>query len=404
MEVFVARQAIFDRSLNVAAYELLYRPSAGVPGGMRDDSLATCHVVSSTVFDIGVEKMLDGHRGFLNIPGDLLTDSRIESLPADVLGLEVLETTEPTPERLSSCQKLRSLGYVVSLDDFTGQKHLVPFLDVVDWVKVDYRVCRGPAPAGLGRKHLALRPKLVAEKVETEAELEVAMKAGYDYFQGYFLEKPKIVAGKRLSTGEAARLSLLKELSKPELDLRQLQGLIERDASLCYRLLKFANSARFANTSPITSVRHCLVQLGEIEVRRWIALTVLPELSAGRPRELVETAVIRARMCELLALKADLGNLASQAFLAGMFSLLDAILKRPISELADEMRFPDLLREVLVDRSSQCRLLAVLTASETFERADWTTAESLASQLNVEPSTLAEVYLNALTWARELRF
>ncbi len=267
----------------MVAYELLYRPSAYTGAGMRDDLLATCHVVSGALLDIGIDKMLDGHRGLLNVTGDLLVDERLHALPSDLIGIEILESIAPTPEALAACRALRQKGFLLALDDFTGQKELIPFLDVVDWVKVDYRVCKGPPPAGLGRRHPALRPKLLAEKVETEAELDVVMKAGYDLFQGYFLEKPKIVAGRRISSSESARLALLKELSKPEMDLRLLEQLIERDASLCYRLLRFANSARFAHASMVTSVRHCLVQLGEIEIRRWIALTVLPELaSAGQ--------------------------------------------------------------------------------------------------------------------------
>lgn len=404
MEVLVARQAIFDRSLNVVAYELLYRPSSMTGEGMRDDLLATCHVVSGTVFDIGLEKMLEGRRGLLNVPGDLLTDERLHALPPDLIGLEVLETTAPTPERISACKALRGKGFLLALDDFTGQRELMPFLELVDWVKVDYRVCKGLPPAGLGRRHPALRPKLLAEKVETEAELEAAMKVGYDLFQGYFLERPKIVSGRRISASETARLALLKELAKPDLDMRLLEELIERDPSLCYRLLRFANSARFSHSSMVTSVRHCLVQLGEIEVRRWIALTVLPELGSGRPKELLDSAVIRARMCERIAADAGLGALSSQAFLTGMFSLLEALLRRPMAELADEMKFSDQLVKALVERDCGSDLCAVLSAVERYERADWPGLERVAERLDVPAPSLGDAYLEALKWSQELQF
>lgn len=403
MEVLVARQAIFDRNVNVVAYELLYRPSAATGDGMRDDLLATCHVVSGAIFDIGLERMLDGHRGLLNVPGDLLLDERVAALPHNHIGLEVLETTDPTPERLAMCRSLREQGFLLALDDFTGQKHLLPFLEVVDWVKVDYRVCKGLPPAGLGRRHPALRPKLLAEKVETEEEFEAAKKAGYDLFQGYFLARPKIIGGRRISTSEAARLALLKELSRPELDLRVLEQLIERDASLCYRLLRFANSARFALASTVTSVRHCLVQLGEVEIRRWIALTVLPELAAGRPKELLDTAVIRARMCETVAASAGLGSLGSQAFLTGMFSLLDALLKRPIDELAEDLKFPDPLRKALVDRNCGSDLCAILTAVESYERADWETVEKASDKIRLAAPNVGDAYIEALRWAHEFQ-
>jgi EAL and modified HD-GYP domain-containing signal transduction protein len=403
MEVLVARQAIFDRNLNVVAYELLYRPSSATGEGMRDDLLATCHVVSGTIFDIGLDRMLDGKRGLLNVPGDLLTDDRLHALPPDLIGLEVLETTAPTEECLAACKTLKGKGFLLALDDFSGQRDLLPFLELVDWVKVDYRVCKGPPPAGLGRRHPALRPKLLAEKVETEAEFEACLKAGYDLFQGYFLERPKSIAGRRISTSETARLTLLKELSKPELDMRLLEQLIERDPSLCYRLLRFANSARFALSSMVTSVRHGLVQLGEIEIRRWIALTVLPELASGRPKELLDTAVIRARMCERMADESGKRAIAQQAFLTGMFSLLEALLKRPMAELAEELKFPAPLTRALVERDGSSDLCAILSAVENYERADWDTVHEIAGRLNLSTPSVADAYVDALNWAHALQ-
>lgn len=400
MDALVARQPIFDRSMAVIGYELLYRPNPG--SSMRDDSLATAHVISGAMFDIGLDVMLNGHRGLINVTGELLLDPRLRALPQESFGLEVLETTTPTKETLQACKELREMGFLVALDDYTGQPELAPFLGLVDWVKVDFRVVQGPVPNGLGRKHPTMRPKLLAEKLETEAEFDRAVRLGYDYFQGYFLERPKILSGRRISSSETSRLRLLEELAKPDLDLRSLEQSIETDVSLCLRLLRFANSARFSHANQITSLRHCLVQLGEVEIRRWIALSVLPDLASDRPRELLETAIVRARMCEKLMSKAGHASIASQAFLLGVLSLLEAILRRPFEQVAEEARLPDLLVNALMHRPEECLMAHVLNAAEHYEHGEWEDLESETRKLGLAPSDVCSSYLESIEWAKGL--
>jgi EAL and modified HD-GYP domain-containing signal transduction protein len=350
-----------------------------------------------------MDRLLDGKRALVNVPGELLADGRLRGLSPETFGLEILETTKAENETLSSCRALKQAGYQLVLDDYTGQPELAEFLTLVDWVKVDYRVKPGPAPGGLGRKHPMLRPKLLAEKVETEREFEAAKRFGYDYFQGYFLERPSTVAGQKVRPADSAKLQIMKELASPELDLRQLEELIERDASLCVRLLRYANSARFNHTSPIAGVNHCLVQLGEIELRRWIALNILPELGAGRPKELLDSAVIRARMCERLADEAGLREVRSQAFLTGLFSLLAAVLRLPIEELAEELRFPEAMKQALVDRDCHVALGRLLAVAENYEKANWDVAEQAASSVGVPRHMVGEAYVDALNWAHEMK-
>ncbi len=114
-------------------------------------------------------------------------------------------------------------------------------------------------------------------------------------------------------------------------------------------------------------------------------------------------AVIRARMCERVAEEAGRQSLSSQAFLTGMFSLLGALLKRPMEEVADDMKFPDPLRNALVERDCSSDLCAILTAVENYEKADWETVQTCATRLQVEPPAVADAYVEAVRWARELQ-
>ncbi len=191
LEVHVARQAVFDRANNVVAYELLFRALPDAISTSRNDELASWQVLSASFLDIGLDSLLKGRRALINVPRSMLLDDRIRSLPADVIGLEILENVQPDPEVLEACRELRKLGYLLVLDDYTGLSESDPLLELVDWVKVDFRAISGADSFKLARQLKQRKLLMLAEKVETVEERDSALSAGYDYFQGYFLHRPE---------------------------------------------------------------------------------------------------------------------------------------------------------------------------------------------------------------------
>lgn len=399
MDVLVARQAVFDRSKKIVAYELLFRSSQDATQSARSDLLASTHVLASGLLDIGLGRLLDGHRALVNVPYDLLLDPRLRALPPGRIAFEILETVRPTDAVLAACRELKKLDFTLVLDDYTGQAELAPLVELVDWVKVDFRLTPGDKAVELAKELCGEGKILVAEKVETEEEFDVALKAGYRYFQGFFLHRPRLVVGRSIPPKSVQLLRLLSLVSTPdELDIDKLESVISQDVGLSLRLIRYSNSARFAGS--VSSLRQCLVRLGGIEIRRFVSILALPQLSGVENSALIQQSILRGKMCENLASEVPDCSVRSQAFLAGMFSLLDAIMRMPMREILKEMSLASELEDVLLEHAHSRSVLALLLqAVQGYEAAHMDELREVTSRLVLTMPQLLTAYVEAVEWS-----
>jgi EAL and modified HD-GYP domain-containing signal transduction protein len=194
-----------------------------------------------------------------------------------------------------------------------------PLTEMADIIKVDFRSTSAEQRAEIMRRHGPWRCRMLAEKVETREEFFAARKAGFIYFQGYFFCQSEILSTREIPANRVHYLRMLQAVSRNELDHREIETLIESEASLCYRLLRYMNSAGFGFVNEIHSVKHALSLLGEREVRRWVRLVATLAAGSGKSTELVLATLARGRFCELLSPKIQHGE--SDLFLMGLFSL-----------------------------------------------------------------------------------
>lgn len=403
MEVFVARQAIFDRRLKVYGYELLFRPRQDATCSGTADSAASLQVITNSFFSIGMERLLAGTRAFINFPQDLLTDERIFSLPTDKTVIEILETVKPEPAVVDACRALREKGYVLALDDFSHLKGWDRLANLVSIIKVDFRATTEAEQRALVERYAGRGICMLAEKVETQEEFERACKLGYHYFQGYFFARPVIVSRREIPGSKLGYLRILKEIHQPELELIALEALIQREVSLASKLLRYINSSIFGWINPVHSIRQALALLGEQEIRNWVSLTALPTLASDKPDELIRIALLRARFSELLAPWAGIGHRKADLFLIGLFSLLDAMLSRPLAEILDEMRLGgDIAGALLGTAPLETPLAGVYAMVRQYEIAGWTGLADIAARLRVPTEIIVDLYLEAVSWSDEI--
>ena len=239
---------------------------------------------------------------------------------------------------------------------------------------------------------------MLAEKVETREEFTAARNAGFTLFQGFFFRKPELMMAREIPANQVNYLRMLKTISQTELDSRELETMIKSEASLCYRLLRYLNSAHFAFAREIQSVRHALTILGEREIRRWIRMVITLGVAENKPSDLVLSAMVRARLCELLGARVPHGD--HDVFLVGLLSLMDAILELPIGVILEGIHLDREMKAVLLGEKSRLAPLYGLMLAQ--ENADWERVSSISKDLKLDEAFVAECHWKAMQWAREM--
>jgi len=400
VDVFVARQPIYERGLKVYAYELLFRQRPAANAQVFDGNAATSSVITNGMFLIGTRSLLGSRPAFINFTEDLLLTDIPSILPPKELVIEVLETVSATPETINACRRLKTQGYLLALDDFTGRDGNGALADLVDIIKVDFLQTTTAEQEAIARTY-GKRKLLLAEKVETVHAFEQARRMGYVYFQGYFLARPQIIERRQIPALKMNYLRLLDEIRQPEVDYHRIAALIGSDVSLSYNFLRYMGSAAFPFSRPIVSVQQGLVLLGDAGVRKWVAVIVLANLAMHKPRELMITALIRGRLCELIAPSAGMESRKSELFLMGLFSLLDAILEQPMKTLLEEIPLAADVRSALLGEPSDSPIARLHNLLEAYERGQWDATTRLSAQLGIDETALPARYVDAVAWAEE---
>ncbi|MEQ1949135.1 MAG: HDOD domain-containing protein [Bryobacteraceae bacterium] len=403
MDVYVARQAILDRKGDVFAYELLFRSSAASREfGGADASAATNQVVANALLNFSDSHLLGGKKAFLNFNRELLLDGLPLMLPKQTAVIEILEAVDPDADVVEACREMHEMGYSLALDDFLDRDGMGSLIHLANFIKVDLR-----STSREEQKRIvdAYRPKgvaMLAEKVESHEEFEWAAGIGFDYFQGYYFEKPVTLVGRQVPVSKIAGLRLLRELQSPELDFHRIEQTVSADLGFSHKLLRYVNSAAFGRREPVASIRTALAVLGEENIRRWVALAALPALAADKPGALVTQSILRARFWELLAIAAGVRN-PERLFLMGMFSLLDALIDRPLEDSLREVGVAPPIIAVLVDKAPESDPFArVRRLAIDYERGEWDGAATLGEALGITANDVVEAYTSALKWADEI--
>ena len=396
METFIARQPIFDLHQKIYGYELLFRSSFDNFFRHPDPNQASSKVLADSFFLMGIQLLTGGKRAFINITREMLVQDYLFLIPKDRVVVEVLETVTPDAEVVAACRKLKRAGYLLALDDFTWGESWEPLVQLADFMKIDFLSAGKEERESLIRRFSSSGIHFLAEKVETQEAFREASQAGYRYFQGYFFSKPRIISGKDISGFKAHYLRILQEIHHPELDFHQMEELIKREISISYRLLRYINSAFFGLRSEISSILQAMVLLGEKEIRKWISLILLAAMGEDKPEELVVQAVIRAKFCELMAHRVGLDHRGEDLFLMGMFSLLDAILDRPLPELLLEIPIAKDVKEALLGNDGP--LGDIYQSILNHERGDWDGLCRRLNRLGVDEAIVSRAYVSAVEW------
>lgn len=400
--IYLARQPIIDRNGELVGYELLFRSGDG--SGIEDTVLATSTVVANAFAEIGLAQVIGPYVGHLNVDTDFLFSDLVEALPADRIVLELYEKKidEATLARLA---ELRQAGYRIALDDFVGNfDGFDVLLPAVDMVKVDFKRIDAllvPLIVDMLRKHDV---KLIAQKVETPEQFELAKSLGMDQFQGFHFAQPQLISAKCPKPAKLALLRLL-ALALEDAETQAIEAEFKRHPNLTINLIRLVNSAACSRGQSITSLRHALVLLGRRQLRVWLQLLLYTadrgNRSLGSP--LLQLAAARGKLMELLAARkpGPESVLKELAFITGILSLMNVLLEMSYEDILRELNLPDAVKHALLDRAGEIGEMLALT--EILERDDGAELASAVSKLGaVDGSELIGLQLAAYRWANQV--
>lgn len=401
MQFYAARQPILDVNKELFAYEVLFRESLeNVFPDVGDDE-ATSRIISDLQLNLGLENLTGDKPAFINFSEDNLLKLYPSLLPKEQIVVEILETVRPTKELLAACKKLKQKGYVLALDDFEHSDAWKQFYPLIDLIKVDLRAID---EKGIQLIKDVIKPfpkiKLLAEKVETHEEFADAVAQGFDYFQGYFFSAPEVVQSKALEPSQVQLSELLVETAKETVDVEKITSVFERDVNLSFKLLRYSNSAAFKRRSEIASIKQAIVVLGSKELKKFLSVLFAANVGTGKPAELIRMSLVRAQFCEFLCQSDNQCGDNSKAFLAGMMSLIDAILDQSIESLMEKLPLAQEIKDALIKQTG--RLAIYIKVISCYERAQWEQAEALTKKLNVDSENLPALYKIATQWANEM--
>jgi len=391
--VFVGRQPIYNANLGVYGYELLFRSgqqNAAVMGKVTADG-ATSTTIINAFLEIGLEKLVGKRYAFINLTENFLLDENALPFSHEQVVLEVLEDIPLDAAMLTALQRLKSQGFMIALDDYIYNPSHKPVVEMADLIKIDIMQLDQRELIQHVKILKKYPAKLLAEKIETMEEFEFCLKLGFDYFQGYFLSKPKIVKSKSLPTNKLAVLNLLAVLQSPDSETEELEEAISFDVSMSYKILKLINSAFFNLTRKIESIRQAIVIIGRNQLRSWASMMAMASLD-DRPSEVIHIAMVRAKMCELLAEQANLGQ-TETFFTVGLFSALDILMEREIPELIGPLPLSEDVVDALLHRKGV--LGEALNCVLAYEKSDF---DNVAFK-DLESNDIFVANVEAVSWA-----
>ncbi len=383
--ITLARQPILGADGKLFGYELLYRTGMG--------TAQTARVLCEAIGNIGLQQLVGNAHVFVNFDQDLLETDFYALLPPGQGVVEILETVEATPRVLKTLEQLRRRGIGIAADDFVFQANAVAFLPLVDYVKVDILLAQDQL-ASYASRLKGYPVQLLAEKVETQEQAAICRGLGFGLFQGYYFARPEAVPAQPIGATQIGVVDLIAELQNPDYEAAELGKKIGADLALAHQILKLANSAAFRRRRAISSIADAVILLGQDVIRQWASLLLLTRLGDNKPSELLGLALIRGRMCEALGAARTAVD-ANQLFTAGILSVLDALLNRPMNELVTELALAPPLCEALCGNDTSS-LGHTLQRAIAYERGDWSFMDALSAR---EQSDTLAAYVKAAHFA-----
>ncbi len=399
MFAFIARQPILDKSKSVFAYELLFRD--GKSGAYPEHSEEKSKFITEHFHPLGLDDICGEKKSFITFSSETLISRFPTNLNPDSVVVELADPTDTTSGLFEACQHIKQLGFKLAIDDpmMVGSKHdIFPLIDIV---KVDVTKSRFETIEKQIPRYHDSNVQLVAEQVDSQDHFSTCVDLGFDLFQGYFFSQPEARILRQLPASKMNVVDLMGESANSDFDIVRISQIIERDATLSFLLLKFINNPTINKRYKITSLRHALNYMGEVEIKKFIALLSLTNLGDEKPLEIIHMSLVRAKFFDLMAERRGLKNNPPIAFLVGLFSLLEGLLDQSMTDIIKQLPLSEEVNDALLGKNGEMN--SYMTLVRAFESALWMNVIKQAKLLGIDQKQLHVLYNQAIIWGNGVR-
>ncbi len=323
------------------------------------------------------------------------------SAPHEKICFLIDNSVPPLPSYIARLQELHDKGFKLGIrklpiTEFENYREVLKLMDFV--FLNSKKVAIDKARIYFGK--IFPNVSLCAGNIDTMEDFEkLRENGGYTYYEGDFYRVP-ITQGKHEEVAplKMTYIELLNTVNNPNFELTEAADVISKDTALTIRLLEMVN--RMTVNSGITTIRHAAAMLGQKELKKWINTAVANELYADKPGEMTRLSLLRAKFAENLATNFEMAIKKDELFLMGLFSILDSILNKPMTEALDLMKVSDDIRKALVDNSGA--LAPVYEFIKNYECANWLEVSRTMLIGNIKLEDVQAAYDNALIWYKDL--
>ncbi len=401
--VSVARQAIFDQERRLWGYELFCvgNSNSSMSGLPLDQDVAVS--IASSI-GVGLKQITARKkRVVVNLNEKSVLDNQVYILPPDRTTVQVSEQVFRGARIAEHITQLKADGFQIAVPDFTGATECQALYELADVIGTDVRQTSPAEKLTLIAAAKDLRVIPMAGLVDNASQFAACQEQGFELFQGAFSKAPEIVPLRKLSSSQVTRFQLLQVMEAKDPDMAVLAAKIQSDAAISFRLLAYLNSASFCFNQKITSIGHAVSMLGWHKIKNWLRVVLLSDMNQKEDSsELLVTSAQRAKFLELIAIKYPFWGFEPESMhMLGLFSLLDAMLGMPMTEIVTYLPMAGKLKGALC-REDNNEYLPLLTLAQNFEEARWDEVQALGQRLNLDEAGTKEAFQEAVDWAAEL--
>lgn len=395
-DVLCARQPILDTQNHIFAYEVLYRTKQRNRAEFKDGDNATRELLLNACSSISDDDTLHQYPIFFHTTANLLLTDCFPPIDTQKVIISVQNDMAVNEHILSAMRRLIKLGYQFAVKNYDFAPERESLLTMVKFVEVDVSSVE---LSELKQRLAPLKEKnkvLIAGKVESHATFEACLGLGFDLFQGFYLEKPQIVKGKKLGSNINLALTLINRLQESEVCFEDVAYLVSQDPKLSFQLIKILNSPAQGLKREISSLKQAVTFLGIEALKKWVVLISLLQNSEA-PEAFFVTLLSRARTCEQLALFHG-SDEPDSLFTIGLFSGLDRVLNIDFRDIVKQLNLSNALQDALLYHKGKKG--AVLEKVMQAERGDWIALRHVGSWS--EANLICKLAEEAREWATDL--